>query len=463
MMRISALTTSLLLGLWNGSTAFQSMRFATQRSVAMRALRPDLHEFDFILGEEISQMPVTSQGQTMVRSRRKVQLPGDGVPNESVVVLASSTFAAPGVEDEVVESEEETDPYADPYSDILDESSNLARYEQKEQSFGERAGNRLKDMDWQDIITTLIVPSIFAFAGLRWGAKKAANKVQIKAEGLLESFASEMVYHDGDFEEMKLCLKAYSSKMVWLGPNRTPVMLKRYLQLYSKKKTVSPQSISSLSYVFNLFKLSEEKAAQILVSLCHQMGTEKLSSAGKLLFFGSRILKTAEGKAALNPIRDMIKSSYREVEVAETMVETSQQAMAEAGYKTAVQQGGKDQQSLTIGWEVLGLDKDTAMRIFQEEADEGFITDREKMYGGQSRKYDAKGNRIDKDDNLVDPENAIEGGEDAKPASNVMGCMDCGFTLFIAKGREEKFFGKGFKCPECGSKKDRFEPKDIDE
>lgn len=240
-------------------------------------------------------------------------------------------------------------------------------------------------------------------------------------------------------------------------------MLKRYLQLYSKTKTVSPRSISSLSYVFSLFKLSEEKAAQILVSLCKKMGTAKLSSAGKLLFFGSRILKSEEGKAALAPIRDMIKSSYREVEVAETMVETSQQAMAEAAYRTAVLEGGKKQQSLTVGWEVLGLDKDTATRIFENEADEGFMSDREKMYGGQSRKYDAKGNRLDKDGELEDPENAIEGGDDGKPSSNVMGCSDCGFTLFIAKGREEKFFGEGFVCPECGAKKDRFEPKDIDE
>jgi len=449
----------LLFCLGDGTTAFQPTRFLTSRSVALRSSRPDLKEFDFILGEESPQTSDGSQQHLIVRSRRKVQLPGDGIPDERVTVLASSTFAAPGIEDEVAETGE-ADSYADPYADILEESSNLARYEQQDQTLGEKTENTLKEMDWQDVISTLIVPGIFAFAGLRWGIMKAAKKVQVKAESALDGFASEMVYHDGDFEEMKLCLKAYNSKMVWLGPNRTPVMLKRYLQLYSKKKTVSPQSISSLSYVFSLFKLSEEKAAQILVSLCQEMGTEKLSSAGKLLFFGSRILKSAEGKAALSPIRDIIKSSYREVEVAETMVETSQQAMAEAAYRSAVQEGGKDQQSLTVGWEVLGLDKDAAKRIFEEAAEEGFISDREKMYGGQSQKYDDQGNRINDDGSLEDPENAIV---DDKPESNVMGCLDCGFTLFIAQGREDKFFGTAFKCPECGCKKDRFEPKDMDE
>jgi hypothetical protein len=84
-------------------------------------------------------------------------------------------------------------------------------------------------------------------------------------------------------------------------------------------------SCSTLSYVFNLFKLSEEKAAEILVSLCQDMGDQKISSAGKLLFFGSRILKSPEGKAALLPIKDMIMATYRDEAVAATLVETSQQ------------------------------------------------------------------------------------------------------------------------------------------
>ncbi|KAL3917752.1 MAG: hypothetical protein SGILL_004563 [Bacillariaceae sp.] len=194
-----------------------------------------------------------------------------------------------------------------------------------------------------------------------------------------------------------------------------------------------------------------------------EMGDEKIASAGKLLFFGSRILKSPEGKEALIPIREQIKGTYREASVAETMVETSQQAMAEAAYRASVIGGGKNQNSLTVGWEVLGLDKDTATRIFEDEAKEGFITDREKMYGGQSTKYDSKGNVIDKEGKLVDPENAIPVDDDDAPTSNVYECSDCGFTLFVAKGRESKFYGEGFKCPECGAAKEKFKPKDIED
>ncbi len=35
-------------------------------------------------------------------------------------------------------------------------------------------------------------------------------------------------------------------------------------------------------------------------------------------------------------------------------------------------------------------------------------------------------------------------------------CSQCGYTLFVAPGRESKFFGDDFTCPECGSDKSKF-------
>lgn len=121
---------------------------------------------------------------------------------------------------------------------------------------------------------------------------------------------------------------------------------------------------------------------------------------------------------------------------------------------------------MTIGWEVLGLTKEVATRIFEDEKTEGFLSDREKMYGGQSQKYDAKGRAVDKDGKLTDPEDqkAAEKEEEkeSEPASNVYECSECGYTLFIAKGREFKFYGEDFKCPECGAGKDKFKAKDLE-
>mmetsp|Transcript_118814 Transcript_118814/g.177593 ORF Transcript_118814/g.177593 Transcript_118814/m.177593 type:complete len:449 (+) Transcript_118814:129-1475(+) len=446
-MKFPCITTALLAAAAFPSDAFVPKQSAFRR-VSILKSQHKFNEFEYLLQETSD-----SQVQQTGHSRRRIML-----NNERATVLASTTFAAPGEQEYVDE--------ADPYADIGLEQANpqVLKLQEENQSFSQRFENKLKTMDFQDIVSTLIIPSIIAFAGIRWGYNRVSERVTDKADDLLDAFASEMIYHDGDFEEMKMCHSDYTKKLLWLGPTRTQTMLKKYLELYAKKRTVSPQAISSLSYVFSLFKLSEEKAAQILVSLCRDMGDGKVASAGKLLFFGSRILKSPEGKAALVPIKEMIKATYREAKVAETMVDTSQQAMAEAAYRTAVISAGKHQESLTVGWEVLGLDKETATRVFEAEAKEGFMTDREKMYGGQSTKYDSKGNILDKKGKIADPEaaKAAEEEKEEEASSNVYECSECGYTLFIAKGREFKFYGDDFKCPECGAGKDKFQGRDIE-
>jgi len=124
---------------------------------------------------------------------------------------------------------------------------------------------------------------------------------------------------------------------------------------------------------------------------------------------------------------------------------------------------GKNQKSLTPGWEVLGLEKQVAERIFTEEQKEGFVSERESMYGGQTRKYDKEGRQINEKGKLVNPEEANDDDDDdevEESASNVYECSECGFTLFVAQGREDKFFGSGFKCPECGAPKKSFKARD---
>jgi rubrerythrin len=139
-----------------------------------------------------------------------------------------------------------------------------------------------------------------------------------------------------------------------------------------------------------------------------------------------------------------------------------QSAIAEAAYRATVQAAGKNQKSLTKGWQALGLDKEKATQIFEEEAKEGFISARETMYGGQTQKYDKKGNRLNPDGSYENPEDAKKAEEESSEdaVSNVYECGECGYTLFIAQGRETKFFGEGFRCPECGASRDKFNARD---
>ena len=230
---------------------------------------------------------------------------------------------------------------------------------------------------------------------------------------------------------------------------------------------------SSLSYVFSLNKLSEDRTAEILVELCKSMGVDKIASAGKLFFFGTHVLTTSEARKKLKPIKDMLASSYERDDGSvsgKDIVKRSQIAMGEAAYRAAVAAGGKNQKSLTEGWKVLGLDEETATRIYEEVKKEGFLTGKEAKYGSANVKYDDKGNRLDKSGKPVDTEDGSPKGDstakDSKKDSasgSVYECGECGFTLFIAQGRDFRFFGEDFKCPECGAAKDKFVSVDSEE
>ena len=141
----------------------------------------------------------------------------------------------------------------------------------------------------------------------------------------------------------------------------------------------------------------------------------------------------------------------------------NKRTMGEAAYRATIAASGKDQNALTPGWEILGLTKETAERIFAEVAETGFKSKREMEYSGVRQKYDAKGRKIDDDGKLLDPSEAEddEDGSDDGGGSGVSGsvyeCTECGYTLFPAAGREFKFFPDTFKCPECGASKDKFE------
>lgn len=326
--------------------------------------------------------------------------------------------------------------------------------------------NFLKGKDFGEIFFTVLVPVIGGYYLTKKAYANVSTRVDGKAEDTLDDYANEMIYHDGDFEEMKLAHSDYSKKLVFLGPKKTDAMIKRYLEFYAKKKTVSPQAISSLSYVFSLYKFTEEHAADVICELCLTM-PEKIASAGKLLFFGEHILKTAEGKAKLQPLKDLLSSLYVDDGVisGDEIVEKSQRAMAEAAYRAAVADSGKKQSELTVGWEVLGLKEEEATKIFEGVAGEGFLTQTQAKYGAKQQKFDSKGFKVDDNGTLENPEDAVEEDDsvDVNSASgNVQECSECGYTLFVAEGRDFKFFNSGFTCPECGASKDKFKPPDMD-
>ena len=127
--------------------------------------------------------------------------------------------------------------------DYTEQLNKIQQFDDQQQSRGFNLNEFMKNADIGDIVVTLAIPTIIAFVGIRFASGKVYNYLEGKADTTLDSFATEMMYHDGDFEEMKMCKDDYSRRLSWLGPKKNNAMLKRYLETYSKKKTVSPQSI----------------------------------------------------------------------------------------------------------------------------------------------------------------------------------------------------------------------------
>jgi len=165
--------------------------------------------------------------------------------------------------------------------------------------------------------------------------------------------------------------------------------------------------------------------------------------------------------------------------------------MAESAYRDAVAEAGPDQTKITEGWKVLGLDKETATRIFEETKALGFLSRKElwekeendiakEAYEAEQRVKEDLRNSVDKDGNLIDPDADIDPdklinpedldrdyeeddeGDSVPSTGGAKECGNCGYTLFIAAGREGKFFSSAFSCPECGASRDQFNDVDID-
>lgn len=432
-------------------------------------------EFDSILGEETPTAPAPSTTAISPEASEQIN-------SRNIIGLPESSQAAT-LEPQI--QEEEFDPFSIGASpNAGGGGGSTARLEEmvrkkerrttgKVQPSGpripiaDRAKNYIKGKDFGELFFFVFVPITAAYYFGNKAYTMGSTKMENKGEETLDAYANEMIYHDGDFEEMRLCNEDYSKKLMWMGPGRGDVMIKRYLEFYAKKKTVSPQAISSLSYVFSMYKLSEDRAAKILTELVSTI-PEKVASAGKILFFGEHIFKTPEARAKLDPIKKFLAAQYNDLGSVsgEDIVDRSQLAMGEAAYKSAVARDGKVQgeEELTLGWEVLGLEREMAVEIWEDVKEGGFKTAREEKYASleAGTTFDKNGRRVDGEGKLENGEEAggdddeDDDDDDGSPTGSVYECGECGFTLFIAEGRDFKFFGDDFKCSECGAGKDQF-------
>jgi hypothetical protein len=166
----------------------------------------DLSEFDYLLSEgggnqQLLQQQQRQKSSTSSFSRRRIQLPSshDSIHNQRTTILASS-FAAPSTEQTTAatitdgEAEGSADSAAavaaeDPYASAFDSQLGKIQTFEEQQQTRPSIEQRLKSMDLQDIVVTLILPSIALFASGRWVYNRVSSRVMERGDETLGSFA----------------------------------------------------------------------------------------------------------------------------------------------------------------------------------------------------------------------------------------------------------------------------------
>lgn len=464
-------------------------------------------DFDSILGEGSAYQEAASALQNSASTSPVIRVP-DGSPAATVTltssVAASDVFGDDlDLEDEFgaladgAPIEEEAAAADDPLlnNEILKRQHNKKL--KKEQS--KAAGGMMryvknplllvKGKDFSDITITLIIPAVVAYVALKKVAGLGFGKLGDKAEELYEQAAVDIAYHVGDYEEMEATYKDYRKKLWFNGAPSyiNSQLVKRLAVSYAKQVNVTPKSVSSLAYILTMMKISDNEAAESFVMACRE-NPKSMSIAAKVLFYSERVFKEESARKKMTPLIRQLADMFDGVEE----VMRQQNEMAESAYRDAVAEAGKGGQTkMTEGWKVLGLDKEKATEIFEETKALGFLT-RQELWKKQEedavkeemlereRAMEKLRNSIDKDGNIIDPDADIDpdklitdedlnqdyeedkDGDDDPTTGLAKECGNCGYTMFIAKGREGKFFSSAFTCPQCGSGKDQFKDVDID-
>lgn len=185
------------------------------------------------------------------------------------------------------------------------------------------------------------------------------------------------------------------------------------------------------------------------------------SVLGKLLWLTERVHANPATIAAL---RARFPKSY-----GTELIDILQNSLTEQAYKEILDAAGGPEKGLQPGFQTLGMSKgdaeacvaklveenriaaEEAARIAAEKAEE------EKILKIREKKWSKEGEKK-KDETKASDDDAEGEGKPSKveDGAHEYECTKCGFTLFVAKGREFKFYGDDFKCTQCGAGKESF-------
>jgi len=381
---------------------------------------------------------------------------GEGAQNLRVVKLsmpASSVAKKRRVQREVEDAETEEALAAELAAPAPAEKG----YLESSPGFASVVVNNMRDNFWLGTVA----PAVIISYGVKAAVQKSRAAFTKRQAGLVKNYAFEMLKYDGNLATLREVHAEYVQK---LGPKqmRDEIVLE-YLRRFFANKTLSGAAVKSLAFIISINKLDDVKAAKLLYIIGKEF-EGKLVSVGKVYFLAERILSDPAALALMQTLKAETAEKVRgDTADAIKQFESSQAVLAETAVRSFTQDLPETVEDLTDAREaiteearLLGMSEEKAMEIFNV-----VLAVEEEEAEAAARLADEED---DEDDEGADALAAIRDaamGVDAAPVPTgntalVVECSQCSYTLFVAKGREAKFFGPSFKCPECGAAKETF-------
>mmetsp|Transcript_45536 Transcript_45536/g.102835 ORF Transcript_45536/g.102835 Transcript_45536/m.102835 type:complete len:435 (+) Transcript_45536:79-1383(+) len=425
------LTLASIAVLVTPASAFMPSRLSTRLSTRSVLMAADGEEF-------------TSAGLRTV----KLMLPGDSVARKRRRV-----------------EDEELDELQAPADEnaLLAERSTQAMTQTDEGFAGSTSkfGGALTDAFKDNFWLGTVAPAVAVVWGGRKVIKIRTDKFETRQKGLINSYANEMMLKDGDVKALQ---RVHGDYVREVAKSKRDEMVLEFMKRFFSKQAVSGDAVKSLALFISLHNLDDTKAAGLLLKLGEEFGAKKPVAVGKVLLLAERVLKDTAAVELLQPLKDDItaKTYGSDPEVAAKLFKASQNMLIEAALRQVAENLPEDLETM-----------DDARDLIKAEARLLGVTDEKAMAILDQLLTEA---RIEEEMGDVDEEEsgdvmaalmastegqAEEGGAPVNTGNGplIVDCK-CGYVLFVAKGREEKFFGANFEgCPECGAPKADMTPR----
>jgi len=308
------------------------------------------------------------------------------------------------------------------------------------------------------------------------GGYYGVNFYKRRQAALVNEFALSMMLYWGDDEASKATIKEYKGR---IGPIingfHKKDMFKQYAVMLAADKPLSITSLNDFEKNTKMLGMSAGAVSKALIECGKEVVPtpdpkdpwerqgNRPSVLGKLMWLTERVFPNPTTLAAL---RSRFPKSY-----GAEVIDVLQQTLTEQAYKDILNANGGPENGVQPGYAELGYSQQEAEecvarlveenRIAAEEAariqaekdeEERILNIRKKAWSKNDPNKD--GDEADGKDSEPAPEEREEGAHEYE-------CTKCGFTLFVAKGREFKFYGDDFKCQGCGAGKEDFKDNSL--